>query len=109
MSVTGKIMLLPAGLAVIWPTKVYDIHGESFKDEPVLSVLGGVVEIYVGQMKVHCTLEVLDHLIEFGPNLHFYEDGGGYLVYYYGAMELDRDSLLQIKGALLYSLKEEEG
>lgn len=69
---TGKIMLLKSGLAVIWPSKIYDIHGDtSFKEDPVLSVVNGGVDIGVGQMKIHCNLDAVDHLIEYGPDLFF--------------------------------------
>jgi hypothetical protein len=99
----GKIMMLHAGLGVIWPSEVYDIHGESFKAPPSLSVSEGMMLISLGQVDVACDLEVLEHLIEHGQDLYFYEDAGASLLLYYGSLKLVRDRLLEIKGALLYS------
>jgi hypothetical protein len=100
----GKIMMLHAGLAVIWPSSVYDTHAESFKTPPILAISSGAVVISIGQVNLSCNLELIEHLIEHGPDLFFYEDGGEPLLLYYGALQLVRDRLLELKGALLYSL-----
>jgi hypothetical protein len=99
----GKIMMLHAGLAVIWPSSIYDAHAESFKNPPVLSISNGAMVISIGQVNLPCNLDLLEHLIEHGPDLFFYEDGGEPLLLYYGALKLVRDRLLELKGALIYS------
>ena len=102
MLANKKIMLLHAGLAIIWPSELYDEHSENLSEPPILSIVNEGMNISIGQMDIHCSLEMLGHLIDYGPELFFYEDEGKEVLCYYGKLDLVRDRLLEIKGALLY-------
>lgn len=98
----GKIMLLKSGMAVIWPSSVYDENEESFQQGPQIVIEGASVGVALGQVMIECNYEAVDHLVQYGQEILLYEDSGAPSLSYYGQLSLDRDALLEAKGVLNY-------
>ena len=97
-----KIFMMPGGVGIMSPAQELLDNREILSAPPKLWSVEDGVDMDFGEFSFFLPRDVLDHLIKTSPLLYFYEDADNALLNYVGKIELQRDQLLELRGALIY-------